>query len=119
MLNASVSQSEDPFYLKFLNIIRDRKPTQEEIELYLKDCVFNEDQIKGALDENITILCTHRRDVDMYNIMMISKCFWLKDVHDFLIDSNAFGVEELGEWINDTKFNQLKKVAVGARVMVL
>jgi ATP-dependent exoDNAse (exonuclease V) alpha subunit len=35
------------------------------------------------------------------------------------IDSNAFDIEELSDWIEDPKFNQLKKVVVGALVMIL
>ena len=34
-LTASICHSKDPLYLEFLNIIRDRKPTKEEINYYL------------------------------------------------------------------------------------
>jgi len=51
---------------------------------------------------------------------MISKLFDpSSDVFEVPIDSNAFDVEDLGDWINDSKFNHLKKAIVGALVMVL
>lgn len=102
-----------------MNIIRNWNPTEEEISHYLDDCVMDEESILSKIDIETTVLCTHRVDVDKYNDIMISKLFDVNEVYEIPIDSNAFNVKELGGWINDPKFNQLKKGAVGALVMVL
>ena len=79
----------------------------------------DEERILAKLDDQTIVFCTHRRDVDKYNDIMISKLFDATEVYDIPIDSITFEVEELGDWINDPKSNQLKKGAVGALVMVL
>jgi hypothetical protein len=51
-------------YLRFLNIISIRKPSETKIEHYLALCIVPNDQILLAnFDEQTTILCSHKLDM--------------------------------------------------------
>ena len=66
-LQISVCHASDPTYLQFLNIIRDRKPIESEIEATLSTCFVNELELTGHIHADTTILCSHRQDVMMCN----------------------------------------------------
>jgi hypothetical protein len=72
-LQISVRHATDPTYLQFLNIIRDREPTESEIEATLSTCFVNELELTGHIHADTTILCSHRQDVMMYNDIVFKK----------------------------------------------
>jgi hypothetical protein len=117
-LTNSVRHSKDPEYLNFLNIIRRRRPTEEEIQRYLGDCFIPESDVLSSLDDTTTILCTYREDVDMYNNFMVSNIFHESAIHSIDIRSNATNIDELQRWLYDSNFNQIKTVVVGCLVML-
>ena len=72
-LQISVRHATDPTYLQFLNIIRDREPTESEIEATLSTCFANELELTSHIHADTTILCSHRQDVMMYNDIVFKK----------------------------------------------
>jgi len=74
-LETSIRHVEDPKYCFFLNIIRCQAPTKEEISSILNNCYIDEDLIEQYIDDKTTILCTHRKDVDYYNNLILHKKF--------------------------------------------
>jgi cytidylate kinase len=60
------------------------------------------------LDVNATMLCTNKKNVDNYN-NMIDILFQNTTIYNMIIDSNAFEMIELYNWIHNPKFNQIKK----------
>jgi hypothetical protein len=117
-LTNSIRHSKDPEYLYFLNIIRKRRPIEEEIQQYLGDCFIPEPDVLSSLDDATTILCTHCEDVDMYNNFMVSNIFHESAIHSIDVRSNATNIDELQGWLHDPDFNQIKTVAMGCLVML-
>ena len=116
-LQTYVRHSFDSFYLHFLNIIRHRPPTETEIEDTLSACCIDNDMLSRYLDATTTILCSHREDVTMYNDIIFKAIFAPDNRIPITLDTNATKAHNVSAWLNDTKFNQLHHVAVGALVM--
>ena len=116
-LHLSVRHSSDPSYLNFLNIIRHRPPTDSEIEDTLSACFIDNNMLSHYLNATTTILCTHRKDVTMYNDIIFKAIFAPADRILVTLDTNATEAHNVSAWLNDTKFDQLHHVAVGALVM--
>ena len=116
-LRTSVRHSSDPSYLNFLNIIRQRPPTEAEIEDTLGTCFIDNDMLSNYLNPTTTILCSHREDVTMYNDCIFKSIFAPKDIIPITLDTNATEAHNVSEWLKDSKFDQLHHVAVGALVM--
>jgi hypothetical protein len=74
-LKTSIRHVEDPEYCSFFNIIHCWAPTEEEISSVLNNCYIDEDLVEQYIDDKITILCTHQKDVDYYNDLIIHKKF--------------------------------------------
>jgi hypothetical protein len=70
------------------------------------------------LDVDATMFCTHKENVDNYNIMA-DILFQNTTIYHLNIHSNAFEMIELYSWIHNPKFNQIKKVANIVRVMII
>ena len=116
-LQTFVRHSSDPLYLEFLNIIRHRPPTKTKIEHTLNACFIDNDMLSHYLDATATILCSHREDVTTYNDIKFKAIFAPADrIHATLV-TNATKVHNVSAWLNDTRFDQLYHVDVGALVM--
>ena len=75
-LHVSVRQNQDPEFLQLLSKMRDTAITDEEIATVLGQCLV-EDQAEQQrlMEQDITIICTHNRDVDKYNAKMLKLKF--------------------------------------------
>ena len=69
------------------------------------------------LDATTTILCLHREDVTMYNDIIFKVIFAPVDRIHVTLDTNATEAHNVSAWLNDTIFDQLHHVVVGALVM--
>ena len=116
-LHTSVGHSSDPSYLNFLNIIRHRPPTETVIEDTLSACFIDKYMLSHYLDATTTILYSHREDVSMYNDIIFKAIFAPADRILVTLDRNATEAHNVSAWLNDTKFDQLHHVVVGALVM--
>jgi hypothetical protein len=74
-LETSIRHVEDPKYCFFLNIIYCRAPIKEKISSILNNCYIDEDLVEQYIDDKTTILCTHRKDIDYYNDLILHKKF--------------------------------------------
>ena len=116
-LQTSIRHSSDPLYLEILNIIRHRPPTETEIEHTLSACFIDNDMLSHYRVATTTILCSHREDVTMYNDNILKAIFAPADWIHVTLDTNATKAHNISARLNDTRFDQLYRVAVGALVM--
>lgn len=120
-LATNVRQASDLEFLSFLNIIRHRAPTQQEIDACLQDCIVDEEQAHALLGPDTTVLCTHVEDVQMYNELMLQALFPNTHVEVGVAlartaPPGALDDETVRTCLYDPKFHTLPYVAVGARV---
>ncbi len=100
-METSIRHVEDPEYCFFLNIIRCRTPTEEEISSVLNNCYIDEDLIEQYIDGKTKILCTHRKDVDYYNNLILHKKFPADQIYVIQLETNARNVEHIQSWVNN------------------
>ncbi len=117
-METSIRHVEDPEYCSFLNIICCRTPTEEEISSVLNNCYIDEDLVEQYIDDKTTILCTHRKDVDYYNNLILHKKFPADQIYAIQLETNARNVEHNQSWVNNKRFNHMQHVALGALVML-
>ncbi len=118
-LETSIRHVEDPEYCSFFNIIHCRALTEEEISSVLNNCYIDEDLIEQYIDDKTTILCTHWKDVDYYNDLILHKKFLVDQIYVIQLETNARNVEHIQSWVNNKRFNHLQHVALGALVMLI
>ena len=138
-------QAKDHEFMEFLNIIRHRKPTQEEIDRYLGMCFWfpsTDAELLEGFTLDTTILCTHRRDVlhmnkiflewsqsaaahlddpdfvpaQIYEVSMVHNVPVPKDGEKEAPEFEAW--KNLQSWVENEKHHSLTHVCVGARLMV-
>ena len=111
----------DNKWIRFLNIIRNREPTQDELDLYLGEMqrVSYEEAIRMCSDQ-IGVLCTHRRHVREFNHAALLRQFQDNPtaIVPLTIGTSAARVENLRPWLTKEGFHELTHVAVGARVIL-
>jgi hypothetical protein len=121
-------QDGDLEYLQFLNIIRVREPTQQEITSVLKQrfrVYIKRSDVKTDLTPDTTFICTHYRDVVAYNELVLNwmsknnskivgRIFYVEPHHNLTLDEQI----QLKKWFKNRRHNSLTKIAIGARVMI-
>jgi ATP-dependent exoDNAse (exonuclease V) alpha subunit len=117
-LKTSIRHAKDPEYCSFFNIIHCRAPTKEEISSILNNCYIDEDLVEQYIDDKTRILCTHRKDVDYYNNLILHKKFPADQIYAIQLETNARNVEHIQSWVNNKRFNHMQHVALGALVML-
>jgi hypothetical protein len=117
-LEISIRHVEDPEYYSFFNIVRCRAPMEEEISSVLNNCYIDEDLVEQYIDDKTIILCTHQKDVDYYNDLIIHKKFPADQIYAIQLETNARNVEHIQSWVNNKRFNHMQHVALGALVML-
>ncbi len=118
-LETLIKHVEDPEYCSFFNIIRCRAPTKEEISSVLNNCYIDEDLVEQYIDDKITILCMHQKDVDYYNDLILHKKFLVDQIYAIQLETNVRNVEHIQSWVNNKRFNHMQHVALGALVMLI
>jgi hypothetical protein len=76
-LKTSIKHVEDLEYCSFFNIIRCRTPMKQEISSILNNCHIDKDLVEQYIDDKTIILCTHQKDIDYYNNLILHKKFQL------------------------------------------
>ncbi len=62
------------------------------------------------IDDKTTILCTHRKDVDYYNDLILHKKFPGDQIYAIQLETNARNVEHIQSWVNNKRFNHMQYV---------
>ncbi len=83
-----------------------------------KQFYIDEDLVEQYIDDKTTILCTHRKDVDYYNDLILHKKFSSDQIYAIQLETNARNVEHIQSWVNNKRFNHMQHVALGALVML-
>jgi hypothetical protein len=117
-LRASVRHASDPAYVAFLDIIRVRPPTQDEIDAALGKCIASPTDNDRIMQATTTVLSSHVPEMVLFNESYMAHLFAQADIMPVRTLSNATAVPELQEWLHDPHFNLLPQVAVGAKVMI-
>jgi hypothetical protein len=116
-LSISIRHTTDPEYLQFLNIIRTRHPSHEEIQAILSNCFVPKEGLDEHINSQTTIICSHREDVSRYNKMVFEKNFHPCQRKHVQMETNATDIESAASWLSDTRFNHIETVAVGCLVI--
>jgi len=98
-------------------MIQFRQPTQIKFNNVLLDCMILEDEIFSNIKAT-TILCIHQINVDNYNNLVLEKLFSSNEIFDVPLDTNVFEFEHMQQWIKDSHFDHIKKIAAGALVLI-
>ena len=144
-LPASVRHAKDPEFAAFLDIIRVRPPTADELEAVFgrwspaatltptsadpaacSPYYISEDMVALLSDERTTVLCTHVEDAKAYNHAILERLAATGAVGSvqpcpLQHDVPARSVAEVGleTWLRDASFRTIEQVAVGARVVLV
>jgi hypothetical protein len=113
-----VRHAADPLYLEFLNIIRFRRPTQEEIDTAISGCLIAKRDAINAASDATTILCTHNQDVNHLNRAILHRIFPSDQIVQISLRTTAPFEDFSKKWILDEEFYTLSEVAIGAAVIV-
>ena len=116
----SERHANDGVLATFLNIIRQRKPTQAEIDAcFTADMYITEDAAIAMADQNTTVLCTHVKPMADINDKVVRRVFAQDEVHKVDITTNAdLSNDRAAKWVWQSGFHTLPCAAVGARVML-
>ncbi len=82
-------------------------------------CYVSKTELLSHIDSDTTILCSHRKDVNKYNDLIIHKMFHANEIFYVMMETNAMGVEHVKNWLHDSKFDHIKYVTIGARIMII
>jgi len=63
-------------------------------------------------------LCTHHKDIDYYNDLILHKKFPVDQIYVIQLETNARNVEHIQSWVNNKRFNHMQHVALGTLVML-
>jgi len=118
-LKISIKHVEDLEYYPFFNIIRCRAPMKQEISSILNNCHIDKDLVEQYIDDKTTILCTHQKDIDYYNNLILHKKFPIDQIYAIQLGTNARNVEHIQSWVNNKRFNHMQHLALGALDMLI
>jgi len=90
---------------------------EEEISSILNNCYIDENLVEQYIDDKKTILCTHWKDVDYYNDLIIHKKFPVDQIYVIQLETNVRNDEHIQSWVNNKRFNHMQHVALGTLVM--
>jgi hypothetical protein len=91
---------------------------EEEISSVLNNCYIDEDLVEQYIDDKMTILCTHQKDIDYYNDLIFHTKFLVDQIYAIQLETNARNVEHIQFWKNNKRFNHMQHVALVALVML-
>jgi hypothetical protein len=84
----------------------------------LNTCYIDEELVEQYIDDKKKILCTHKKDVDYYNDLILHKKFPTNQIYVIQLETNARNVKRIQSWVNNKRFNHMQHVALGALVML-
>jgi hypothetical protein len=76
-------------------------------------------EIDFCNDRTITILYTHKVDVEKYNTIDLQKHFPTSKIYQVKMDTNATNIEHIQPWLNNKSSNHIHTIAIGAFVMFI
>ena len=112
---------DDPDFLRFLNGLRERQPTQEEVDAALPPDAHNISTSAAAeeVDASCVVLCTHCEDRAVWNGVVLRTTFQAAYIVACPVQrSPALPRRELAAFTaQEPHFHELAEVAVGALVI--
>jgi hypothetical protein len=122
-LTASVRAAGDPPFAQFQTDMCCTQPTQQRVDEMLGMCYLPEQQVHAQIDAvgptNLTIICTHKEDVDAYNTAMLHRQFTADQIVPVHAKDFSTGLPHWQEWEDSAvSTNTLPQVAIGARVLI-
>jgi hypothetical protein len=92
---------------------------EEEISSVLNNCYIDEDIVEQYIDDKTTIRCTHQKDIDYYNDLILQKRFPSDQIYVIQLETNARNVEHIQSWLNNKRFNHMQHVTLKELVMLI
>ncbi|KAK9834758.1 hypothetical protein WJX74_009644 [Apatococcus lobatus] len=107
----------DPEYSSFLDVCRDSTPAQSVVDAVLQERSISFDAATTTASETKPILCSHRRDAELCNQIVMQRLFPASIV-EVPLTGTASTDPRLAEWCKERHFHELPCVAVGCKVML-
>ncbi len=82
---------------------------EEEISSVLNNCYIDETLVEQYIDDKTIILCTHWKDVDYYNDLIIHKKFPAEQIYVIQLETNVRNDEHIQSWVNNKRFNHVQR----------
>ncbi len=92
---------------------------EEEIALVLNTCYIDEELVEQYIDDKTIILCTHWKDVDYYNDLILHKKFSTYQIYALQLETNVKNFEHIQSWVNNKRFNHMQHIVLGTLVMLI
>jgi hypothetical protein len=92
---------------------------EEETSSILNICYIDEELVEQYIDDKTIILCTHWKDANYYNNLILHKKFLVDQIYALQLETNARNVEHIQSHVNNKRFNHMQHVALGALVMLI
>jgi hypothetical protein len=92
---------------------------EEKISSVLTNCYIDENLVEQYIDDETTILCTHQKEVDYCNDLILHKKFPIDQIYAIQLETNVRNVEHIQSWVNNKRFNHMQHVALGTLVMLI
>jgi hypothetical protein len=92
---------------------------EEEISSILNTCYIDEELVEQYIDDEMIILCTHWKDVDYYNDLILHKKFLTYQIYALQLETNVKNLEHIQSWVNNKRFNHMQHVILGTLVMLI
>jgi hypothetical protein len=90
---------------------------KEGISSILNTCYIDEELVEQFIDDKTIILCTHWKDIDYYNDLILHKKFPIYQIYALQLETNVRNLEHIQSWVNNKRFNHMQHV-LGALVML-
>jgi hypothetical protein len=74
-------------------------------------------EIDFHINIHTTIFCTHKVDVEKYNTIVLQKHFPTSEIYQVNMDTKATNIEHIQPWLNNTSFNFIHTIVIGALVI--
>jgi len=91
---------------------------KEIISSILNTCYIDEELVEQFIDDKTIILCTHWKDIDYYNDLILHKKFPIYQIYALQLETNVRNLEHIQSWVNNKRFNHMQHVVLGALVML-
>jgi len=113
----------DPEWMRFLHIIREREPTDAEIDAVIGPLVCDspEEAARWVSVGDVLVLCSHHTDRERWCTIAYNAAVAAGHAQppvQVRVETSGPMVERMHDWVNKPGFHRLPMISVGARVMI-
>lgn len=77
--------------------------------MFSLDCIILEYELFSSIDDKTTIICTHCKNVENYNNLILQRLFMWNETFDVVLNS-ASKFQCMQHWIKDPHFEHIREL---------